>query len=247
MFDLHSFYHKLWPFVQFWRDQREAYWKIKWKGDTPHVEYPHIKNINEAAAPPLLTSELMWISDSHTGDYHDNTNGKMCLKLITTKVILLAARTYPGVQMVLVIYNAPYHHVRGIPSFTSFSNKSTSNLRKEHGINYVTLRWPMSKSVSYPSSKIIPSTTVTFKLLLTNKSFREEKTKSNALKNPSDKELRVSTIVWMKRHNPKVLCCKVEKSVKGAGGKILWTPPYCLELHPIELYWSAGKENVSST
>ena len=117
----------------------------------------------------------MWISDSHTGDYHDNTNGKMCLKLITTKVILLAARTYPGVQMVLVIYNAPYHHVRGIPSFTSFSNKSTSNLRKEHGINYVTLRWPMSKSVSYPSSKIIPSTTATFKLLLTNKSYREEK------------------------------------------------------------------------
>ena len=49
----------------------------------------------------------------------------------------------------------------------------------------------------------------------------------------------------MKRHKPKVLSYNVEKAVKDAGGKVLWTPPYCPDLHPIELYWSAGKGNVS--
>ena len=38
--------------------------EIKWKVDTPHVNSLDIKNINEAAAPLPLTSELIWLSDS---------------------------------------------------------------------------------------------------------------------------------------------------------------------------------------
>ena len=41
--------------------------KIKWKGDTPHVNSPDIKNINEADALLPLTFELIWLSDLHTG------------------------------------------------------------------------------------------------------------------------------------------------------------------------------------
>ena len=52
------------------------------------------------------------------------------MKWITTKIIVIAARNYIGMQMVPVTENAPYHHVRGIPSFTSFSKKSTVNLTK---------------------------------------------------------------------------------------------------------------------
>ena len=61
------------------------------------------------------------------------------MKWIITKVIPLAARNYPGVKMVPVTDNTPYHHVRGIPSFTSLYKKSTANLTKEHGIDYVLL------------------------------------------------------------------------------------------------------------
>ena len=113
--------------------------EIKWKGDTPHVDYPNIKNINEAVNPPPLTSELIWIPDSHTGDYHNNTNGKMFMKLITPKVIPLAALNYPVVQMVPVMDNALYHHVSGIQYLTCFSNNSTVRLMKVNGINYVLL------------------------------------------------------------------------------------------------------------
>ena len=113
--------------------------KIKWKGDTPHVNYPEIKTINEDADPLPLNSKLIWISYSHTGYYHDNMNGKMFMKWITTKVIPLAARNYPGVQILPVMDNAPYHHVRGIPSLTSFPKKIIINLMKEHNIDYMLL------------------------------------------------------------------------------------------------------------
>ena len=83
--------------------------EIKWKGNTPHVNSPYLKAINEAAAPLPLTSEIIYISGLYIGDYHDNMNGKMfmIMKWITTKVIPLAASNYPGVQMVPVMENAP--------------------------------------------------------------------------------------------------------------------------------------------
>ena len=57
------------------------------------------------------------------------------MKWINTKVIPLSARKYPGVHMVLVMNNAPYHHVRGIPYLVRFSKKITVNLMMEHGID----------------------------------------------------------------------------------------------------------------
>ena len=113
--------------------------KIRWKGDIAHVNSLEIKTINKTAAPLPLTYDLMWLSDFHTEDYHDNINGKKIIKWITTKVILLVACKYPGMQMVPVIDYVPYHHVHGIPFLTSFAKKSTSNLMNENGINYVLL------------------------------------------------------------------------------------------------------------
>ena len=89
--------------------------KIKWKVNTPHVNSLDIKTTNKAAAPFPLTSEIIWISNLYTGDYHDNINGKMLINWITTKIIPLAGHNYPGVQMVPVIDNSTYHCVRGEP------------------------------------------------------------------------------------------------------------------------------------
>ena len=30
------------------------------------------------------------------------------------------------------------------------------------------------------------------------------------------------------------------------GYKILWTPPYCPKLQPIEMFWAAGKNHVAN-
>ena len=51
---------------------------MKWAGDTPHVNHD-----NAACAE---TSELLWVSNSSTGDYHDNMNGTMFLKWVKDKL-----------------------------------------------------------------------------------------------------------------------------------------------------------------
>ena len=63
----------------------------------------------------------------------------MFMEYITNKVIPLATRNYPGMQMVPVMDNALYHHVHGIPSLARFYKKSTVNLMKKHGINNLAL------------------------------------------------------------------------------------------------------------
>ena len=97
------------------------------------------------------------------------------MKWITNKVIPLVAYKYPGVQMVPVMDNAPYHHVRGIPYLKSFSSKRNVNPWRITASTVCSFRWPMSKSLSYPSSTIAPSTTGNFELLLTKKNERKEK------------------------------------------------------------------------
>ena len=57
-------------------------------------------------------------------------NGKMFMKWITTKVMPLTTLNYPGMQRVMVMDNAPYHHFRGIPSLARLSKKITVKLMK---------------------------------------------------------------------------------------------------------------------
>ena len=200
--------------------------KIKWKGNNPHANSPDIKTINEAVTPLPLNSEIIWLSDSNKGDCHDNINVKMFMKWITIKVIPLAVCNYTGVQMIPVMDNAPYHHVHGIPPLVRFSKKSTVNLMKEHGIEYVLL--PLTdERISILTQKY--NRTINnghLRIPFNGGKVQKIKTKSNALKNPSAEEIKVATIVWRKRHKNEVLICNMEKVVKDAGGKVLWTPPY---------------------
>ena len=207
--------------------------KIKWKGNTPHFDSPDIKTIDEAATPLPLNSELIWISDLHIVDYHDNMNDKMFIKWITTKVIPLAAHNYPGVQIVPVMENAPYHNVRGIPFLARFSKKSTDNLVKEHGIDYVILILTNELISILPNQYNRTINNGYLQIPFNEEKLQKIKTKPNALETPSAEELKVTTVVWLKRHKPQVLRCKVEKAAEYAGGKVLWTTPYFPDLHTI--------------
>ena len=59
-------------------------------------------------------------------------------------------------------------------------------------------------------------------------------------------ELKVSFVHYSKENDPQQLECKVERFLLERGHKILWTPPYCPELQPIELFWAAGKNHVAA-
>mmetsp|Transcript_21520 Transcript_21520/g.44287 ORF Transcript_21520/g.44287 Transcript_21520/m.44287 type:complete len:705 (+) Transcript_21520:260-2374(+) len=224
--------------------------ELDWKRDTPHIRRPASTSTTDQSAaadgpPSLLSTELIWLSDSSTGDYHDNMNGEMFMQWIVTRVIPTAQKMYPGKKIVPVMDNAPYHHVRGIPSLASCTKKQMVEIMKEHDIDYILLPMTDERKGLLPEQHAYTVENDHIRVPFNEAQFNSRKTKTNALHTPAADELKVAIVQWFKKHKPDILRCKVEMAIEEAGGQVLWTPPYCPDVQPIELYWAAGKGNVS--
>jgi len=75
--------------------------------------------------------------------------------------------------------------------------------------------------------------------------FVSRLSKSNLLCCPSADELKLGFVEWLQENKPSVLECAVKKLLKSKVHRVLWTPPYAPDLHPIELFWAGGKNFVS--
>ena len=62
---------------------------------------------------------------------------------------------------------------------------------------------------------------------------------------PNVSELRLGMIKYFQENKPELLECKVERSLHDRGHEVLWTPPYCPDLQPIELFWAAGRNHAA--
>ena len=62
---------------------------------------------------------------------------------------------------------------------------------------------------------------------------------------PNVSELRLGMIKYFQENKPELLECKVERYLHDRGHEVLWTPPYCPGLQPIELFWAAGKNHAA--
>ena len=87
----------------------------------------------------LLSCELLWIAQSHSGDYHDNMNSDMFMKWVEERLVPTFQRKYPGKKMILVADNAPYHHKRDIGSLGSLSKKQMLELMRKHNVEWLDL------------------------------------------------------------------------------------------------------------
>lgn len=68
----------------------------------------------------------------------------------------------------------------------------------------------------------------------------DEQKGRTSLNNPriaSLEELKFSFVTYLKDKKPHLLECQVENTMHDRGHKIHWTPPYCTELQPIEMFW----------
>jgi hypothetical protein len=76
---------------------------------------------------------------------------------------------------------------------------------------------------------------------------KEEQGQTGGVRRPrvaNVQELKVAYCNYLKEEKPERLECKVEKALKDRGHLVLWTPPYCPDLQPIELFWAAGKNHA---
>lgn len=59
---------------------------LEWPGDTPH---PEVRRDGK------VTTELLWVAQSHTGDYHDNICSDMFMKWVEEKLVPTFDKKYP--------------------------------------------------------------------------------------------------------------------------------------------------------
>ena len=207
---------------------------LVWKKDTPHPN----------TASNKLTCETLWMSNSHTGDYHDNMNSDMFMQWVTDRLCPTFEKLYPGHKMVLLCDNAPYHHKRDIGSLGSKTKAEICELMVKYNVEYVDLPCDSIEQVNLEESADIQHRG---EVVRVGFSFEEQQQRSGK-KRPtvaSSDELKLAFVSYLKECNPGALKCKVEEYMTAKGYEILWTPPYCPDLQPIERYWACGKNHVA--
>lgn len=215
---------------------------IKWKKDTPHADDVEVTD------EVLLTAENIWLASASTGDYHDNMNGEQFMKWVKNKLMPTFKRMFPGKKMVLVMDNAPYHHVREIGTLSGKTKGGIIDLMKKYEVDHILLpltdeRKALLESLAEGHGHVVEDGHL--RVPFDEEGFKKTKSKYNSLTTPTADELKVGFVVWLKKNKPDALRCKIEKFIEDEGGAVLWTPPYCPDLQPIELFWAAGKNNVS--
>ena len=258
---------------------------ITWKGsrggkdtDTPH----EVKKV--ADGPDDTSAELLWVSNSKTGDYHDNMNSEMFMqcthasfirdrtRVVRNSHVFMHAgmenrcmptfkRLHPGKMMIPCMDNAPYHHNRGMPSLSSMKTKkelyelmtkgagafpglpegATLTLPAVEGKRPTALTVPVTEEMLGTAHKSKPKIPSVEEMKL---SFLEAVRADDNLKHHLNCKLEEFIVDHNTRINPDMQLCTEENATAnhlGWGSFMLWTPPYCLALQPIEEFWGVGK------
>ena len=148
--------------------------------------------------------------------------------------------------MRLVADNAPYHHARDIGSLASQSKKKIIDDMHKYGVDYIDLPLTNEDRMNLLDLEDDPNhpdvqdrgncVRISFK-----KSEQSERSSKSCPRIASLQELKLSYVTWLKENKPELLACKIEKYLSDRGHIVLWTPPYCPELQPIEIFGRVGK------
>ena len=220
---------------------KPALGKLRWNGDTPHP----IKG-------DLLTCETVWSAESHTGDYHDNMDSDKFMLWLEERLLPTFDKVYGvrGYKMCLVLDNAPYHHKREVGSLQNLSKKKLLEMMEADQVDRIEL--PMTEArlnlIEEAGDEEKTDLHDCGEYLELNFSVEEQAVTASKKKPRVGKgdELKRAYVKWLKANKPEKLACKVERLLEQRGHKILWTPPYCPKLQPIEVFWAGGKNHVAN-
>jgi hypothetical protein len=172
------------------------------------------------------SSQHIFIGGYIGEDYHKNMNSSLFLAWINNRFIPAFNHNFPGKKCILILDNAPYHHVKGVDYIYLFNDKKRIIEQLEKiGVTRISVmrnnkntfidksRWKLKYSLVFPYS-------------------------------PSTLELRdhLEFEIKMREENQRD---ELEKIFNPLGWQLIFTPPYTPETQPIEKIWAFVKNYVA--
>jgi len=178
---------------------------------------------------PALTAELVFEEVLEDGqddsDYHNTMTGAKFVAWLRHRLLPTFAALYPGKKMFLVLDNASYHKPR------DESWVSSSKAQSKHDLAHLLLDLGVSQlTTTCAHPRIVPA---------------HRFTASMADGGPSKDDLLAAVQQWLDEH-PDHNRTVVEQLMSDAGHALVYTPPFCPEVQPIELLWAKVKRYVAA-
>jgi transposase len=175
---------------------------------------------------PALTAELVFEEVLEDGqddsDYHNTMTGVKFTAWVRNRLLPTFRELYPGKKMYLVMDNAAYHKPR------DESWISASQAKNKHELAHQLLDLGVEE-LTTARGIVVPS-------------HRFEADLSAG--GPSKEDLIAVIKKWLEEH-PDYNRTVIEQLFDDAGYGIIYTPPFCPEVQPIELLWAKVKRYVA--
>ena len=177
---------------------------------------------------PALTAELVFEEVLEDGqddsDYHNTMTGAKFVAWLRNRLLPTFAEMYPGRKMFLVLDNASYHKPR------DESWVSGSKAKNKHELAHTLLDLEVTElTTAGDKPRTVPA-------------HRFEAAVSAG--GPSKDDLLAAVQKWLDEH-PDHNRTVVEQLMSDAGHSLVYTPPFCPEVQPIELLWAQIKRYVA--
>jgi len=177
---------------------------------------------------PALTAELVFDEVLEDGqddsDYHNTINSAKIIAWLRNRLIPTFEHLYPGKKMYLVLDNATYHAPRDETWI------STSKAQNKHELAHQLLDLGVTELTTVDDShRIVPAHL-----------FEAKRSEGG----PSKDDLLAAVHKFLAEH-PGHNRTVMEQLMSDKGYSLIYTPPFCPQVQPIELLWAEVKRYVA--
>ena len=177
---------------------------------------------------PALTAELVFDEVLEDGqddtDYHNTINGAKIIAWLRNRLFPTFEHLYPGKKMYLVLDNASYHAPRDETWI------SASQSKNKHSLAHQLLDLQVAQLITVDAAhRVVPAELFGAKL---------------SEGGPSKADLLAAVRKFLEEH-PEHNRTVIEQLMSDRGYSLIYTPPFCPEVQPIELLWAEVKRYVA--
>jgi hypothetical protein len=194
-----------------------------------------------------VTCEYIFASHTSSGDYHGSMNGDTFMDWVNDYFIPTFQALYPDKKCCLVLDNAPYHHAHDETSVNvnALNKSQLLEVMLRRDINMKSLQFTREVKKERVVHGELVTVTKNVKTTMKINAAWLDSGVPRAPTGPSLDEMRACLQRELEEKHPHLLQTRLQKRFAELRWQLIFTPPYCPELQPIELVWAYGKGHVA--